>query len=105
MPYDLRGYMIFDVVRGNVGSPASTVQFTKFNNSPGSLCDAVMLNNLGSGNVFVALSGTALVGGGSTLMMMPPGTSRSLDIKVNSLSICASGGNVVSEFEVVGLGI
>jgi hypothetical protein len=104
MPHDVKGYSVYDVVRLVAGSPATNFQFTKFNNN-GSLCDSVMMNNLGSNAAFVALPTTGTIGAGSTMMLVPAFASRGLDIKAGSIQVLASGGAVSTEFEIVGLGI
>ena len=105
MGQDLKGYSITDVIRLNAGSPASNFTFSKFDNSRGKVCDSIILTNLGSNSVFVSFSGTALVDGGSTFMLLPPNAIRSLDLMTSGLSIAISGSNVVSEIELIGLGI
>ena|SRR3990167_104971 len=106
MAVDIRGYSVIDVVRLNAGSPQTFYTFSRFNNTTGSLCDALMINNLGSNNVFVVLgSGTALTTGGSTMMLIPANGARSLDYRCGSLSIASSGGNYNTEVEVIGLGV
>ena len=64
-----------------------------------------MTYNSGSNNVFLALSGTASVTGGSTMIIIPPSATRSYDVKVSSLSFAVSGGNFSNEIELLGLGI
>lgn len=101
---DLRGYTIIDVIRQNAGSPATYYTFGKFNNN-GSMCDSLMLNNLGSNNTFVSFSGTAVATGGSTMMLLPANATRNMDIRVGSISVVSSGGNYNTEVELVGFGI
>lgn len=102
MGYDLKGYSVIDIIRQNVGSPATNFAFSKFGNT-GSLCESLMINNLGSNNIFVAVSGTP--GVGSTMILIPAGGMRSMDIRLGSVQILTSGGNVNTETEVVGFGI
>ena len=92
-----------DVIRKNAGSPFTDYQFSMFNNS-GSLCDSLFGHNLGSNTTYVwFVSGTP--GLGSTAMLLPPGASFHLDIKVGSVQIYSSGANTASEFQLIGLGI
>ena len=104
MGFDLQGYSVIDIIRKNAGSPATYYEFSKFNNN-GSMCHALQINVIGSNNVFVSFSGTALVNGGSTFMMIYPQGTRNLDYRTGSISIASSGGNYNTEIEVVGLGI
>ena len=104
MGFDLRGYTIIDVIRQTIGSPASYMTFSKFNNN-GSMCHSLMINNLGSNNVFMSFSGTALVDGGSTFILLPANAIRSYDLRIGSVSFASSGGNVSTEIELVGMGI
>ena len=104
MGQDVKGFSVNEVIRLNVGSPASTLAFTKFDNSRGKVCDAFILTNLGSNNVFVSFSGTALVQGGSTFMLLSPNGIRSLDLMSSGLSVAVSGGNYSNEVELIGLG-
>lgn len=105
MGQDVKGFSTVEVIRLNAGSPASNFAFTKFDNSRGKVCDAIILTNLGSNSVFVSFSGTALVTGGSSFMLLPPNAIRSLDLMSSGLSIAVSGGNIESECELIGLGI
>ena len=106
MAYDLRGYSVVDVIRLNAGSPRTFYEFSRFNNTTGSLCDSLFLNNLGSNPCFVALgSGVASVTGGSTLLLIPANGTRSFDFRTGSISVAPSGGNYSNEFEVIGLGV
>jgi len=104
MATDIKGYSVVDVIRLNAGSPATDFLFTKFQNV-GSISDSLMINNLGSNNVFVSFSGTAQVDGGSTFMLIPANATRSMDVRTSGLSVVSSGGNVNTEVEVVGFGI
>mgnify|MGYP001563709601 FL=1 len=104
MGSDIKGYSVVEIIRLNIGSPATNFLFTKMQNV-GSICDSMMITNLGSNNVFASFSGAALVTGGSTAMLLPPNAIRSLDIRASGISIVSSGGNVTTEVEVIGLGV